>query len=200
MFCDRSTKCYVYNVINKAEEPKREEILKENESMSCKERNQKICQKLSVNFDRRLWSAHNDLGDVSYINGKLQESTFHNFLRIVNTYFGEEFMTVWVAEGQSARISDLDQNFYFEAQTTLVSPWTSFEGFITLITAEKRKKTKKSTEEKKRKRRKEREKRERRKEEPRRIRPVSRPIKFFFFTLISSSMDSLMFSFKTMCN
>ena len=105
-----------------------------------------------------------------------------------------------MTEGQSARISDLDQNFCFEAQTTLASPWTSFEGFITLITAEKREKTKKSTEEKKRKRRKEREKRERRKEEPRRIRPVSRPIKFFFFTLISSSMDSLMFSFKTMCN
>ena len=107
--------------------------------MLCKERNQKICQKSSVNFDRRLWLAHNDPGDVPYINGKLQESTFQNFLRIVNTYFGEEVMTVWVAEGQSARISDLDQNFYFEAQTTLVSPWTSFEGFITLITAEKKK-------------------------------------------------------------
>ena len=44
-----------------------------------------------------------------------------------------------MTEGQSARISDLDQNFCFEAQTTLASPWTSFEGFITLITAEKRK-------------------------------------------------------------
>ena len=43
-----------------------------------------------------------------------------------------------MTEGQSARISDLDQNFYFEVQTTLASPWTSFEGFITLITAEKR--------------------------------------------------------------
>jgi len=43
-----------------------------------------------------------------------------------------------MTEGQSARISDLDQNFYFEAQTTLVSPWTSFEGFITLITAVKK--------------------------------------------------------------
>ena len=43
-----------------------------------------------------------------------------------------------MTEGQSARISDLDQNFCFEAQTTLASPWTSFEGFITLITAEKR--------------------------------------------------------------
>ena len=43
-----------------------------------------------------------------------------------------------MAEGQSARISDLDQNFYFEAQTTLVSPWTSFEGFITLIREKKR--------------------------------------------------------------
>ena len=106
--------------------------------MLCKERNQKICQKSSVNFDRILWLAHNDPGDVPYINGKLQESTFQNFLRIVNNYFGEEVMTIWVAEGQSARISDLDQNFYFEAQTTLVSPWTSFEGFITLITAEKR--------------------------------------------------------------
>lgn len=63
----------------------------------------------------------------------------------------------------------------------MVSPWTSFEGFITLITAEKREaeQEKERTEEKKRKRRKEREKRERRKEEPRRIRPVSRPIKFF---------------------
>ena len=39
-----------------------------------------------------------------------------------------------MTEGQSARISDLDQNFCFEAQTTLASPWTSFEGFITLIT------------------------------------------------------------------
>ena len=43
-----------------------------------------------------------------------------------------------MTEGQSARISDLDQNFCFEAQTTLASPWTSFEGFITLITAEKK--------------------------------------------------------------
>ena len=43
-----------------------------------------------------------------------------------------------MTKGQSARISDLDQNFCFEAQTTLASPWTSFEGFITLITAEKR--------------------------------------------------------------
>ena len=113
--------------------------------MLCKERNQKICQKSSVNFDRILWLAHNDPGDVPYINGKLQESTFQNFLRIVNTYFGEEVMTVWVAEGQSARISDLDQNFYFEAQTTLVSPWTSFEGFITLITAEKRRRPERRT-------------------------------------------------------
>ena len=43
-----------------------------------------------------------------------------------------------MTKGQSARISDLDQNFYFEVHTTLASPWTSFEGFITLITAEKR--------------------------------------------------------------
>jgi len=100
-----------------------------------------------------------------------------------------------MTEGQSARISDLDQNFCFEAQTTLASPWTSFEGFITLITAEKREKRKRAQ-----RRRKEREKRERRKEEPGRIRPVSRPIKFFFSTFSSSSMDSLMFLFKTMCN
>ena len=113
--------------------------------MLCKERNQKICQKSSVNFNRILWSAHNDPGDVPYINGKLQESTFQNFLRIVNTYFGEEVMTVWVVEGQSARISDLDQNFYYEVQTTLTSPWTSFEGFITLITAEKRRRLERRT-------------------------------------------------------
>ena len=74
---------------------------------------------------------------MPYINGKLQESTFQNFLRIINTHFGEEVMTILLAECQSARISDLDQNFCFEAQTTLASPWTSFEGFITLITAEK---------------------------------------------------------------
>ena len=61
-----------------------------------------------------------------------------------------------MTEGQSARISDLDQNFCFEAQTTLASPWTSFEGFITLITAEKRRKRKKEHrgEEKKEKKRK----------------------------------------------
>ena len=49
-----------------------------------------------------------------------------------------------MTEGQSARISDLDQNFCFEAQTTLASPWTSFEGFITLITAEKKEKRKRA--------------------------------------------------------
>ena len=51
-----------------------------------------------------------------------------------------------MTEGQSARISDLDQNFCFEAQTTLASPWTSFEGFITLITAETKKETTKRRE------------------------------------------------------
>jgi len=61
-----------------------------------------------------------------------------------------------MTEGQSARISDLDQNFCFEAQTTLASPWTSFEGFITLITAEKKRKNEKEHrgEEKKEKKRK----------------------------------------------
>jgi len=60
-----------------------------------------------------------------------------------------------MTEGQSARISDLDQNFCFEAQTTLASPWTSFEGFITLITAEKKKNEKEHRgEEKKEKKRK----------------------------------------------
>ena len=34
----------------------------------------------------------------------------------------------------------------------MASPWTSFEGFITLITAEKKKKTEEIAEEKKRKR------------------------------------------------
>ena len=83
--------------MNKADEPKRDErgeVLKKNESMLCKERNQKICQKSLVNFDRKLWSAHNDPGDVPYIIGKLQEFTFQNLLQIVNTYFEEEVMIV----------------------------------------------------------------------------------------------------------
>ena len=78
---------------------------------------------------------------MPYIKGKLRESTFKNFLRIFNTCFGEEVMTIWVTECQSARISDLDQNLYFEAQTTLTRSWMSFEGFITLITAENKKTT-----------------------------------------------------------
>ena len=100
-----------------------------------------------------------------------------------------------MTEGQSARISDLDQNFCFEAQTTL---WTSFEGFITLITAEKR-----EAEQDGREHRGEEKKEKRGREEKRNQGEFDRSLgqsSFFFFTLISSSMYSLMFLIKIMCN
>ena len=52
-------------------------------------------------------------------------------------------MIILVAEGQSARISDLDRNFNFKAQSKSAGPWTEIEGSLTLISSDTQEKMKK---------------------------------------------------------
>ena len=47
-------------------------------------------------------------------------------------------MIILVAECQSARISGLDRNFNFKAQSKSASPRTEIEGYLTLISSDTR--------------------------------------------------------------
>ena len=56
-------------------------------------------------------------------------------------------MIILVAEGQSARISDLDRNFNFKTQSKSASPRIEIEGYLTLISSDTRGKKEKKTKE-----------------------------------------------------
>ncbi len=55
-----------------------------------------------VKFDGKLRAAQSDSENLPYINGKLEESSFKNFSRIVDSYFVEEVIAVGKREGRSA--------------------------------------------------------------------------------------------------
>ena len=59
-------------------------------------------------------------------------------------------MIILVAEGQSARISGLDRNFNFKAQSKSASPRTEIEGYLTLKSSDTRGKKEKKKEGRKR--------------------------------------------------
>ncbi|KAL6213099.1 hypothetical protein ACLB2K_012546 [Fragaria x ananassa] len=59
-------------------------------------------RRFSVKFDGNLRAAQSDPGNVSYINGKLEESSFQNISQIIESYFVEEVMAIRKREGHSA--------------------------------------------------------------------------------------------------